>query len=123
MIKIVFCLRRKPELSAEEFQRYWLEDHAQLVRKYGATLGVRRYTQSHSFDDPRIAASITARGSHLEPYDGVAELWWDSVEDIVAAGATEEGRAAGRALLEDERTFIDLANSPIFYAQEHVILT
>jgi hypothetical protein len=28
MIKLVFCLRRLPHLSREEFQRYWLESHA-----------------------------------------------------------------------------------------------
>ena len=31
MIKLVFCLRRQPHLSREEFQRYWRECHAPLV--------------------------------------------------------------------------------------------
>lgn len=122
MIKIVFCLRRRDGLSLAEFRRYWLEDHATLVRQYGPALRVRRYTQSHTLVDPRIDAATEARGSDVESYDGVAEVWWDSVEDIIAAGATKEGRAAGRALLQDERAFIDLASSAIFYAEEHVIV-
>lgn len=122
MIKIVFCLRRKPNLSFEEFSRYWLNDHAKLVREHGPALRIRRYTQSHTIADPRIAAAVDARGSTIEPYDGVAEVWWDSIEDIIEAGATKQGRAAGRALLQDERNFIDLANSPIFYTEEHVII-
>ena len=32
------------------------------------------------------------------------------------------GRAAGEALLEDERRFIDLARSPLFVAEEHPIV-
>jgi hypothetical protein len=31
MVKIVFCLRRKPGLSREAFQEYWRTNHAPLV--------------------------------------------------------------------------------------------
>jgi uncharacterized protein (TIGR02118 family) len=122
VIKLVFCLRRRSELTPEEFRRYWLAEHAELVKRHGPALRVRRYTQSHTVVDPRVAASLAVRGSVIDPYDGVAELWWDSVEDLIEAGATKEGRAAGRALLEDERTFIDLASSPIFFSEEHVLI-
>ena len=45
MIKIVYCLRRKAELSVEEFQKYWLETHA----AFGANIpGVKRYVQAHT---------------------------------------------------------------------------
>jgi uncharacterized protein (TIGR02118 family) len=121
VIKIVFCLRRKQDLSPEEFRRYWLDDHAELVRRYAPALRLRRYTQSHTIADPRMAAAIEARGCDIEPYDGVAELWWDSIEDILAALATKEAGEAGYDLLLDERNFIDQADSPIFYAEEHVI--
>jgi hypothetical protein len=53
----------------------------------------------------------------------VAELWWDDVASLEAAASTTEGRAAARALLEDERTFIDLERSPIWLAREHEIIT
>ena len=59
-----------------------------------------------------------ARGSGGLDFDGVAELWWDSVESLLAAMSTEAGQVAGRELLEDEARFIDLANSPIFFAEE-----
>ncbi|MGC5024071.1 EthD domain-containing protein [Tsukamurella sp. DT100] len=122
MIKLVFCLRRVSSLSPEEFDRYWREDHAALVRRHSAALRIRRYTQSAPFSDPRIAATLQARGSTVAPYDGVAELYWDSIDDLVAVGASNEGRDAGRALLEDERRFIDLAESPIFYTEERIVL-
>ena len=53
----------------------------------------------------RIRAS---RGAPPE-YDGVAELWYDSLESLLAARSPESSVAA-RDLLEDERKFIDLAN-------------
>jgi uncharacterized protein (TIGR02118 family) len=121
MIKLVFCVRRLPTRSVSEFHRYWFEHHAELVRQHAATLRIRRYTQSHTFSDPRLSPAIDARGGEVDPFDGVAELWWDSHEDLVAASATAAGRRAGRALLDDERKFIDLPNSPLFFTEERVI--
>jgi uncharacterized protein (TIGR02118 family) len=123
VIKIVFCLRRKPGLSFEEFQRYWREDHAALVSRHASTLKIRRYVQSHTFHDPRIAAGAAARGSSIAAYDGVAELWWESIDDLIEATSTEEGRAASLALRQDESNFVDLAESPIFYARDNIVVS
>ena len=49
----------------------------------------------------------------------MAELWWDSVDALAAGTGTPEGRAAGDALLEDERRFIDHAASSMFLCEEH----
>ena len=122
MIKLVFCLRRLPRLSRDEFQRYWLERHAPLVRAHAATLGIRRYVQTHTLDHPVNEALRASRGGP-EAYDGVAELWWDDAEALAAATTTPEGRAAGLALLEDEQRFIDLARSPLFVAVERPIVS
>ena len=121
MVKLVFCLRRLPHLSREEFQRYWRERHAPLVRESAKALGIRRYVQVHTLPDDLHAALGASRGAP-EAYDGVAELWFDSLEALAAAGATPEGKAAGRRLVEDERTFIDLARSPVLIAEEHPIV-
>jgi uncharacterized protein (TIGR02118 family) len=121
MIKLVFCLRRRDDLSREEFQRYWLEQHGPLVRSHADALGIRRYVQVHSIDDG-ISLAVAGPRNPPPPYDGVAELWFDDLEALAVAGSTDEGRAAGAALLADERTFIDLESSPLFLTEEHVII-
>ena len=122
MIKLVFCLRRLPQLSREEFQTYWRDRHAPLVGRHAATLGLRRYVQTHTRDDPRLAAVADQRGSAGSAFDGVAELWWDDIESLLEAMSTDAGQAAGRELLEDEARFIDLPNSPIFFAEEFEVV-
>lgn len=121
MLKLVFCLRRRDELSRAEFQRYWREVHGPLVRSHAPALRIRRYTQTHTLDDPLNAALQASRGG-TEAYDGVAELWWNDADDMAAALAAPEGAAASRALLEDEQRFIDLARSTLFVAKEHPIV-
>jgi uncharacterized protein (TIGR02118 family) len=123
MIKLVFTLRRREGMSREVYQRYWREQHAPIVQRHAETLRIRRYVQTHTrateLDDV-IAAS---RGS--EPgaaYDGVAELWWDSLDDLIAGYSTEAGQAAAAELLEDEQRFIDLTHSPIWLGEEHAVV-
>ena len=58
----------------------------------------------------------------MEPlYDGIAELWWSSEAELVEQMSSGSGKAAkaGAALLEDESTFIDLPNSPLWFAYEY----
>jgi uncharacterized protein (TIGR02118 family) len=122
MIKMIFCLKRLPQLSRGEFQRYWREQHAPLVKRHAAALKVRRYVQSHTISDPRLEMVSVARGSGGLDFDGVAELWWDSLESLLAAVSTEAGQVAGRELLEDEARFIDLPNSPVFFTEEFEVV-
>jgi uncharacterized protein (TIGR02118 family) len=121
MIKLSFSLRRRPELSREEFQRYWFDNHAPLVKKHAQALRIHRYVQLHTCRDD-INVGLRASRNAPEEYDGVAELWWQSREDMTAALETAEGQAAGRELLEDERRFIDLEHSPLFIGEEKQIL-
>jgi uncharacterized protein (TIGR02118 family) len=121
MIKLVFCVHRHPDLSEEEFHRTWREDHAPLVRSHANALGIRRYVQSHTAFEPVNEALAGSRGGP-PPYDGVAELWFDSIEALVAATGTSEGVAAGEVLLADERRFIDHARSPLFLVEEHAVI-
>jgi uncharacterized protein (TIGR02118 family) len=119
-IKIVYCLRRKPEISHQEFQRYWLEEHGPKVIAAGAAIGMKRYVQSHTLPTSLNDAVAASRGGP-EPYDGIMEGWWDSEDDVAAALGTPEGQAAARDLLEDEARFIDFTRSPIFFTREHVM--
>lgn len=121
MIKLVFCLRRLPHLSREQFQRYWLDSHGPLVRELAPALGVKRYVQVHTLRSAFSEAMRAHRGAP-DDFDGVAELWWESVEEFARAGSTKEGRAAGQRLLEDEKRFIDLSHSPIWFGEEHSLV-
>lgn len=122
MVKLVYCLRRLPHLTREEFQRYWRETHGPLVRERAGVLGIKRYVQIHTLDSPLNEALRRSRNSPEEPFDGVAELWWESVEALAASTSTEEGRRAGRQLFEDEKNFIDFGRSVIFVAEEKPVV-
>ena len=121
MVKLTYALRRRADLSREEFQRYWRETHAPLVAERAGALRIRRYVQVRTIETPLDDELHRHRGAGSEPYDGVAELWWDSVEDLAGAFGSAEGGAAAQELLEDEGNFIDLEASPVWLAHEHTV--
>ena len=109
-------------MSREEFQAYWRDQHAPLVSRHAEALRIRRYVQTHARSSELAAAQSHVRGSEPDVYDGQAELWWDSLEDVVAAVSTPEGQQGAVELLEDERRFIDLEHSPLWIGEEHPVV-
>jgi uncharacterized protein (TIGR02118 family) len=120
MIKLTFCLTRLPHLTREQFQGYWFNTHGPLVASVRETLRIRRYVQMHSLPTDLSAALRESRGGG-EGYDGVAQLWWDSFDDLRANAEDPRAAKAAALLLEDERTFIDLPRSPLWWGEERVI--
>ncbi|MCZ6664707.1 MAG: EthD domain-containing protein [Gammaproteobacteria bacterium] len=120
MIKLVYCLRKRADVSPEKFHKYWRESHGPLVTSFVKTMNARRYIQSHTIETDLNDAFQASRGL-ADPYDGITEVWWNSEEDLRASMATEEGKTAYQALLDDESTFIDFANSRVFMTKENLI--
>ena len=120
MQKLTFCLVRLPHLTREAFQDYWFNTHGPLVRSVAGLLGIKRYVQLHSADPAASAAIVASRGGPPQ-FDGVAELWIEPRSDLTPA-QREEAASAGRLLLEDEKRFIDLSRSPLWFGEEKVII-
>lgn len=121
MITIVFCVRKRPEMSVEEFRRYWWEEHGPYVKARAATLRMKRYVQMPRLLEAGFESVAQARGAP-EPYDGVAQVSWESLDDLKATFADPAAKRAARELQEDERRFIDFSRSPIFFTEEKVVV-
>jgi uncharacterized protein (TIGR02118 family) len=121
VIKLTFAVRRRTDIDPVEFHSDWRDQHGPLVRSLQPVLGIRRYVQTHRLETP-LNDVLRASRSALEPFDGVAELWWDDLDALVAATSSPEGSAAGRALLEDEARFIDLEHSALWLGHEIEII-
>ena len=75
MIKLSYCLRRKPGLSRDEFGRYWHDVHGPIGWRIP---GLRRLVQVHTVEDGG--------------YDGIAELWFDDLAALEPRAVRRSGR-------------------------------
>ena len=102
MVKAIYLIRRKPGMSPSDFHRYWREVHGSIAARIP---GMRRYVQCHGTDD-------------AAEYDGAAEAWFDDMDAVRRAVASEE-YAAARA---DEARFIDLDRTTLIFTEEVPII-
>ena len=89
MVKSIVFLKRRSDMTQEEFHNYWREVHAPIVLKLP---GIRRYVQNR-------AVKI---GDREPPYDGVAEVWFEDFESLRAAVQS----SAWQGVLDDETNFM-----------------
>lgn len=106
MVKLIALLKRKPGMTPEEFAARWLTEHTKLSRQIP---GVREYRIN-------IATLRQPAGTTEPIFDGTAEMWWDSIDEMEAAFASEKGIAAGA----DADLFADVRIH--IYTDEHIVV-
>ena len=112
------CLTRRDGLSREEFQDYWLNKHGPFFQQNSVAMRSQKYLQSHTLNSPLNDGMRESRGMMPE-YDGVAEVWFESEQDLMEAMSSPEGQQLSEALLNDEQNFIDHSKSSAFIVREH----
>jgi hypothetical protein len=117
MIKVVYCMRRRADLSEPEFQRYWKEVHAPMLIERSRELRLAAYVQTSRTASP-FSPRVERSGALDLPYDGVAELYWANEEDMRYAFESADALAIQRLLAADERNFIAHARSARWVAKE-----
>jgi uncharacterized protein (TIGR02118 family) len=85
MFTITVVLRKKPEISQDEFRRIWKEVYAPMYRQMPQ---VKSYTQYHLSDRRKDDAE--------DSIDGIAVMSFDSEKDMHEAWQTEIYKKAAK---------------------------
>jgi hypothetical protein len=121
MVKLVFIAYRKPGLTHEQYNEH-LRSHAELVMTVKDVTRMRKYVQVHPLQGDINKEFLASRGMTLDDMpDGMAEVWWDSAEDMYAGFSGEEGAKAAQLLIDDEARFLDVDRCVAFLAEDKVI--
>ncbi|MFN8591553.1 MAG: EthD family reductase [Thermomicrobiales bacterium] len=104
MRHVVFLVKKRPDLSQEEFSRFWIDEHTPLTAKVAGVVAYRCY--------PALP------GQPESPFEGIAVLSFADDAAYEAAVASEEFAAA----LADAPNFQDTAATMSFQAEERIIV-
>jgi uncharacterized protein (TIGR02118 family) len=105
MIKLIAFLKCKPGMTIQDMRERWVQEHTKLSARLP---GLKGY---------RINLAIPTQPNGDPPlYDGTAELWWDSLEEMEAAFASSIGKDAGA----DADLFADVRIH--LYTEEHIVV-
>ena len=80
MIKIISLMKRRDDMTLDEFRDWAFNVHPKLGMKIP---GMRRYHMSCMLEDADT------------PFDVISEFWFDDMAAYQAGFATPEGKAAG----------------------------
>ena len=105
MIKAIYFIKRKPGMALEDFREYWLKEHAALVLKVP---GLVKYVQSHTMD--------SGYRKHEPLYDGIAELWYENLDDMRKTADTP----ISRETMADNQKFLDMSKFAFILTKERV---
>lgn len=106
-MKMIFGAKRRPGMSREDFARYWTTEHARIAMRVP---GIKRYVIN-------IAPDLSGSGQEM-PYDGFAEVWFESLDAMRAAASSPETGA----VLEDEKNLFDIGTRFVVIVEEHVMV-
>jgi uncharacterized protein (TIGR02118 family) len=106
-IKQLVFIKRRPDLSHGDYCDHWRNTHGPLALAHH---GFWRYVQDH------ISGPLTGTTPEL---DGIAELHFREARDMVdRMYLSEEGM---RLILDDVRSFVNLADLTMLVTKEHLI--
>jgi uncharacterized protein (TIGR02118 family) len=104
LIKRISLVRRKEGMSRDAFLAHWMGAHADIVRQLPGLRGLR-FGVVHRWSPEDLA------------WDGVGELWFDSIDLAEQALSTEPYRSQ---LTEDRNEFV--GEVQYCFVEEHTVV-
>ncbi len=104
-VKLIALLKAKPGMTRQEFGRRWVEGHAPITLGFKNLRGYRINVALEDYQE--IEGEL--------PFDGTAELWWDSLEEMQEDFSSPGAQTA----FEDANSFTTVRTH--IYTEEHVL--
>ncbi|MBC7806179.1 MAG: EthD domain-containing protein [Akkermansiaceae bacterium] len=113
MVKFTILLKKRQDLTQEEFVRHHKNEHAPLFKSLPEVQQyVRKYVQGHT-------QPVALPGMPPSAYDGTTELWFD---DIEAIGKLFTAPRYMEIIRPDEEKFLDLRGCGFLVCTENQVI-
>jgi hypothetical protein len=119
MIKLIQCVRSRPETPKTDFQKQW-QAYGEQLSALATDLGAVRIVLDTTLSIEFNRRLLEERGS-LEPFDGVAEITWDRGAGLMEKADEEEMSSNIERLREIQESFMDVERSSFFFTLETIV--
>jgi len=120
MIKFIQCVRKKPEISIQDFRRFWKIYQAKAT-ELARAMNAKGLTFCTTLNVEENLQVMLTRGTS-EPYDGVAQFLISNAPRTIEALSHDPAKAFMQDLQKLQVEFLDLENSAFFFAAEDVAI-
>ncbi len=109
MVKAVIFIKRRKDLTREQFKEYWLTQHSKLEKENAEKNWVRKIVASFAIEDDSLPEP---------PFDGMVELYFDSMEDLKRDVQGEQRKI----MYADEENFCDHSEEQVVVVTEEYLM-
>jgi hypothetical protein len=117
MIRFINCVRRRKDISVEEFRRYWNspEFEYQFERLF-IIVQPRKFAKNLTLQVSANEQIRQERGSG-EPFDGTLEYWWHDARELLEKYDAPEAQEIRKEMFEYQKQFIDHSGCRAFFTE------
>jgi hypothetical protein len=119
VITLNHLVRKKTDVSAEDFSSYWLGEHAERAVAIAPQVGIRNFTKcetQHDDDINRLLQQLYGTGA--DAYDFVDQMVINDLEDFKNGMADVNVKEAVAAIHASEGAWVDHSRSDFWFSIE-----
>jgi len=121
MIKVMFLVKKKSDITFEEFVKHYDEIHVPLAMRH--LPHIKKHVRNYIRVDADNGTVILPRANGMD-FDCISEVYFDSMEGWQATGHSNKTTNVGEILGKDQATFVDDHGiQGNFMVEEHVTLS
>jgi hypothetical protein len=115
MIRFVHCIRRRSEVSLDDFRSFLASDtFDRLLADLAVETGAVRWSKTVALAIAANVELMAERGSD-EPFDAVLEVWWRSARELEASLASPPVRELLAKMQAAQAAYVDFHRSVRFF--------
>jgi hypothetical protein len=117
MIKLNYFVRKRADVTAEDFRAFWMGNHAEGMLQLADKLGIRKYTKcetQHEDDVHKLLQQMY--GTASDCYDFVDEMVINDLEDFKKGLVDNDVSGALKRLHEESGACIDVSRSDAWFS-------
>lgn len=117
MIRLIHCARRRPDISIEEFRRFWNgSEFSQLLEQLLQITGASRVEKSLTLLIG-LNQQLMEERSAEQPFDGIIEIWWAQAKGFQEMLDAPQTQRTLEQMTTFQQQFIDFPRSLRFFTE------
>ncbi len=118
MIRLVTLLKRRDDVSADDFMTFWNGEEVNAAVESAVALYKPVKWQRARALNIAMHDEVQEKLGRGEPFDAVLEYWWENAGDIVEIFRSEAGQAQSAAMRALLAPYINQAESSTFFTED-----
>lgn len=117
MITFNYFVRKKADVSSEDFRNYWLGEHAEKSLHVAGKLGIQKYIMCETLHEDEVNKLLQQLyNTPPDVHDFADQMIINDLEDFKKGLADPEVQAALKAMHESDRAYVNFSRSDYWFS-------